>query len=197
MASCQLSKLSQSALLAGDHRESYSARYYYSELMSSSHCCCSYCKPSQPYSRKVLQLQTRPDLKRTVESVYDFLLETVCRFPRDEEERDIADKNKTILPTEFPYQWNLLKLESYERPITDSFQGPIYWNDFHREVFAGLKPFKIHSGGQGGALTVRGLCEAILETGYRPEEEQNIIGNVHVQMRVEDDTEALTIIFVC
>ena len=26
---------------------------------------------------------------------------------------------------------------------------------------------------------------------------QIIIGNVHVQMRVEDDTEALTIIFVC
>ena len=116
---------------------------------------------------------------------------------RDEEERDVADKNKTVLSIEFPYQWNLLKLESYERPITDSFQGPIYWNDFHREVFAGLKAFIIHSGGQVGALTVRGLCEAILDTGYRPEEEQNIIGNVHVQMRVEDDTEALTIMYIC
>ena len=89
-----------------------------------------------------------------------------------------------------------MKQESYDRPISDSFKGPVYWNDFHREVFSGLKPFKIHSGG-GRALTVRGLCEAILETGYRPEEEQNIIGNVHVQMRVEDEAEALTIIFVC
>ena len=164
--------------------------------MSSGKCSCSSCKPSQPYNRKVLQLKSRPDLKRTVESAYDFLLETLCRFPRDEEERDLADKNKTLLPSDFPYQWNLLKEESYDKAVTESFQGPIYWNDFHREVFSGLKPFKIHSGG-GRALTVRGLCEAILETGYRPEEEQNTIGNVHVQMRVEDDAEALTIIFVC
>ena len=165
--------------------------------MSSGKCCCSSCKPSQPYKRKVLQLKTRPELHRTVESAYDFLLETLCRFPRDEEERDLADKNRTILPSEFPYQWHLLKLESYDRAITESFQGPVYWNDFHREVFSGLKPFKIHSGGDRPALTVRGLCEAVLETGYRPEEEQNIIGNVHLQMRVEDEAEALTIIFVC
>ena len=32
-------------------------------------------------------------MKKTVETVYDFLLETMCRFPKDEDERDAADKN--------------------------------------------------------------------------------------------------------
>ena len=158
-------------------------------------CDCSLCGPSQPYNRKVVQLKSRPDLKMTVEGVYDFLLETMCRFPRDEEEREMADKNRTTLPAQFPYQWSLLKLNSYDSPITETFKGPIYWNDFYREVFSGLGPFKIHPGG-GKALTVRGLCSAVLETGYIPQH-QNIIENIHVQMREEDESEALTIIFVC
>ena len=104
-----------------------------------------------------------------------------------------------LLPADFPYHWNLLKADSYDLPITDSFKGPIYWNDFYREVFSGLKPFKIHSGGEDredSALTVRGLCEAVTETGYTPEESKEIQG-IHVQMRMEEDEEVLTIIFVC
>ena len=101
-----------------------------------------------------------------------------------------------LLPADFPYHWNLLKADSYELPITDSFKGPIYWNDFYREVFSGLKPFKIHGGDKESALTVRGLCEAVTETGYTPEEGREIQG-IHVQMRVEEEEEVLTIIFVC
>ena len=160
-------------------------------------CNCESCKPSQPYNRKVLDLKSRPELKRTIEAVYDFLLETMCRFPRDDYERRDVDKNTvTLLPTDFPYQWNLLKSDSYDRPITENFEGPVYWNDFHREVFSGLKPFKVHPGGGESFLTVRGLCERISQTGFSPEQ-SNTLQSIHVQMREEEDREAMTIIFVC
>ena len=131
-----------------------------------------------------------------MKAVYDFLLETMCRVPRDEDERSLVDKNcVTMLPTDFPYHWNLLEQDSYDRPITESFKGPVYWNDFHREVFYGLKPYKVHEGGDS-RLTVRKLCERIAETGFSPEESSEL-QSVHVQMRLEDDEEVMTIIFVC
>ena len=156
-------------------------------------------------------------LKKEMKEAEDLLMSSlgikfpnIAEIPNEEE----MEQSLKILPKDFPYVTSgRVDEKAYkEKPIFSYYKGPVYWNDYEREVGipsyalnlmqmacpVPMKPVRIHEGGDK-PLTVQGLCEAVARVGFKHVflERPVFLEQFDLTMRKINGEEAITIVFYC